>query len=99
MFYLFYFYIKFVNSPLNCVLGAERKNKPFNLEIPQEELFLLEKAVEQSGDSKYLQYLAQIYRESSAQAHKKYRTSPGYFTSPLYQTAQDMSKKALSYYK
>lgn len=81
------------------VSGQQRRDIPFNDEIPREELILLEKAVKLEKNSKYLHYLGQIYRECASQAHRKYRNTENYYLSNLFKTTQDMNEKALDYYK
>lgn len=84
---------------LSVVLRQQRKEIPFNHNVPREELVLLERAVKQHKSSKYLLYLAQVYRECATQAHYQNQKEPNYYTSGLHKNIKHMQFEALRYYK
>uniref|UniRef100_A0A1B6MSX3 Uncharacterized protein n=1 Tax=Graphocephala atropunctata TaxID=36148 RepID=A0A1B6MSX3_9HEMI len=81
------------------MLRQERRDVPFSVDIPREELLLLEKAVEKSRNQKYLVYLAQVYWECGSQAWRQYKNKPDFYTSTLNDVIQKMNENAINYYK
>uniref|UniRef100_A0A1B6HLW1 Uncharacterized protein n=1 Tax=Homalodisca liturata TaxID=320908 RepID=A0A1B6HLW1_9HEMI len=81
------------------VIRQERKDVPYSMDIPREELILLEDVVSKSRNQKYVVYLAQVYRECGAQGFKQYRNKEGFYNSPLYDAIEDMYDRSLKLYK
>uniref|UniRef100_A0A1B6FRK7 Uncharacterized protein n=1 Tax=Cuerna arida TaxID=1464854 RepID=A0A1B6FRK7_9HEMI len=81
------------------MIRQERRDSPYSMDIPREELILLEDAVSKSRNQKYVVYLAQVYRECGAQGFKQYKNKQGFFNSPLFNSIEEMHAKALTLYK